>query len=571
MPTIKTVKFSAIALAMTLLSAPAFGAEPATRPVPAAPQPAQAATNPFIFREVSREMGLYPAIKGVRAHAGVLGDYNGDGWIDFFVGTFQTEDSAPSVLFRNDQGKKFVVDDSQPMLLRPGRTTGGMFVDLDNDGDNDFYVANNSSTGGSGKGETLNYLYRNDGNGKFTDLSAESSACPPYATRNVVPIDFDGDGLLDILLGGGRYKEQGRPGGRLLHNLGNLKFEDASERMPEDAGAMTCVSVDVNNDTYPDLFYVSRLGYLLLNDGKGHFTPAKAANETFIAARSKVANQAPAGACFVDLNRDGLLDVVIGQNTGRPWIEPISPRLFLNRGIQDGQPMFEDVTEQAGLVPVPLKTPQIEIHDFDNDGWPDIYCATFKFADGKVYPVIFHNLGVKDGMVHFEQYALGVNDFPTAEDRNLKGSSTVFYNKMIKDRKCVYAVAAPAGDYDHDGRIDIFCAEWWAENPSFLLHNETPAGNWLVISVNNAASTGVNRMGIGSKVRIYEPGKLGQPAALLGCQDINIGYGFSSSQEPIAHFGLGKLTECDVEVILPFNKGTIKKEHVKANQRLMLP
>ena len=562
-----TIRVVAITM-IILLGSAAFANESAT-------QPSQAAKSPFLFREVSQEMGLYPSIKGVRAHAGILGDYNGDGWIDFFVGTFQTEDSSPSVLYRNEQGKRFIVDDSQPSLLRPGRTTGGMFVDLDNDGDNDFYVANNTSGGGSGKGDAPNYLYRNDGGGKFTDVS-DANSCPPYGTRNVVPIDYDGDGLLDILLGGGRFRNQGRPGGRLLHNLGNLKFEDASERMPEDAGAMTCVSVDVNNDTFPDIFYVSRNGYLLLNDGQGSFTPAKAANDVFIAARAKVAGQSPAGACFVDINRDGLLDVVIGQNTDRPWVTPISPGLFLNRGIKDGQPTFEDVTEQAGLVPVPLKTPQLEIHDFDNDGWPDIYCATFKFANGQVYPVIFHNLGAKDGMVRFEQYALGVNDFPTEEDQKLRGSSTTFYNKMIKDRKCVYAVAAPAGDYDRDGRIDIFQAEWWAENPSFLLHNETPGGNWLAVSVTgapgspgrSAAKPGVNRMGIGSKVKIYSPGRLGDPAALLGCQDINIGYGFSSSQEPIAHFGLGNLTECDVEIILPFKKGVINKYRVKANQRL---
>lgn len=549
------------AVPVVLLWALAMVAEAGTDPVD---------RYPFSFRDVSRAAGLYPAIQGVRAHAGILGDYNGDGWVDFFVGTFQTEQSSPSILFRNVKGKEFVPDTSQPLLLRPGRTTGGTFADLDNDGDLDFYLSNNTSDSGSGNGAAPNYLYRNDGGGTFTDVSVESGACPPYSSRNVVPFDLDGDGLLDIMLGGGRYREQGRGGGRFLKNLGGLRFRDASAEcgLPEGFGGYSCASADVNNDTRPDFFFVYRRGGLLINDGHGQLVPAADANAVFAASRA-APNESPYGPCFADVNRDGWLDLVIGQHSERPWIKPVGPRLFLNRGMKNGQVQFEDVTVEAGLTALAMKCPHVEIRDFDNDGWPDIYLSTFKFADKRIFPVIFRNLGIKGGMVRFAEYAMAVNDFPTAEDRAMSGSADRFAEKMNRERKVVYAVAAPCGDYDQDGRIDIFVAEWWAENPSFLLHNETKGGNWIAVTVSRAQ--GVNGMGIGSRVNVYEPGQIGRKEKLIGCQDITIGYGFSSSQEAMAHFGLGSLAECDVEVVLPFSKGVIRKERVKANQRLTVP
>jgi hypothetical protein len=84
------------------------------------------------------------------------------------------------------------------------------------------------------------------------------------------------------------------------------------------------------------------------------------------------------------------------------------------------------------------------------------------------------------------------------------------------------------------------------------------------------AGNGVNRMGIGTLVRVYEAGKLGQPASLIGAREISAGYGYASGQEAIAHFGLGKLDQCDVEVVLPHGKGRIERRGVKADQRLVV-
>jgi hypothetical protein len=81
---------------------------------------------------------------------------------------------------------------------------------------------------------------------------------------------------------------------------------------------------------------------------------------------------------------------------------------------------------------------------------------------------------------------------------------------------------------------------------------------------------GVNRMGIGAKIKIYTAGKLGDATALLGCKDIATGYGYASGQPAIAHFGLGDLQEIDVEIILPHGKGRQELKAVKVNQRLLV-
>jgi hypothetical protein len=530
-----------------------------------APLAGQAADPPFVFRDVGEEAGIGSHLAGIRGHGVAWGDVEGTGWPDLFVATFHNSGSKPSAFLRNNKGKFRL--DPQEHLRTSGLGSGALFVDLTNSGRLDLYVSN-CAHGKEGVLAAPSLLFRNDGGGRFTDVSKASGACPPgYEGRGLAALDFDGDGLLDLVTCEQYYSPNAKTGPALHHNREGFRFENVAKAagLPTDLGGLGIAVADVNNDGWPDIFLSSGAGEhrLLLNDGKGKFREAPGSREVF---RWKVGkDDPPAGVCIADVNRDGLLDIVIGHHPKSPWVTPTPIRLYLNRGIKDGVPTFEDVTEAAGLKPLPMKAPHVEIQDFDNDGWPDIYVSIVKFRDGKPYPMIYRNLGVRDGIPRFSDEAWGVNDWPTAEDRAIKRSGALF-DKMLKEKKIIYMAAAPSCDFDRDGRLDLFLANWWVESPSLLLRNETPGGHWLDVRVEG--KDGVNRMGVGARVNLYVPGKVGEAASLLGSREISIGYGFCSGQEAVAHFGLGKQDTVDVEVILPHGKGKVVQKNVKANQRV---
>jgi len=543
--------------------------------VTSSPVFSQASTGPFRFRDVGEETGFLPAAAGIQGHGAGWGDVDGDGWPDLYVGTFHYTGTKPNMLFRNREGK-FELDD-QPQLRISTRATGVVFADLDGDGDLDLYVGSMPAKADSRLAQRMGHpfrgcsLFRNDGGGRFTDISKESGACPQeFGGRSVTVLDYDGDGRLDLLVGEephSGYNGSPTHTSRLFRNLGDLRFKDVSREagIPEGAAGLGVAAADVNGDTRPDIFLASTLGnYLMINDGKGKFREPEGAHETFAWPTAKGDNMV-CGVAISDVNGDALPDIVLGQHYDHPWIEPVPNRLYLNRGVTKGGVQFEDVTEQAGLVPLPLKGPHVEIQDLDNDGRPDIYTSIIKFADGRPHPVIFHNLGNRGDVPRFECPALTVNDFPTAEDRATKGSGK-FYEKMIADGKIFYSAPGPTCDFNRDGRLDMVLPNWWVEMPSLLLANETEGGRWLDVRVEGGGD--VNPVGIGSRVEIFEAGRAGDAKARLGSREIAKGFGYASSQEAVAHFGLGDQTECDVVVTLPHGKGRIVRKAVSADQRI---
>jgi hypothetical protein len=156
-----------------------------------------------------------------------------------------------------------------------------------------------------------------------------------------------------------------------------------------------------------------------------------------------------------------------------------------------------------------MKSPHVEIQDFDNDGWPDVYTSIVKFAaDGQPHPVIFRGLGLKDGLPTFRTDALAVNDFPTAEEQKL-GDVGPFFAKMQKDHRIVYTAPGPSGDYNRDGKLDLFLANWWVDDRS-LSSKMRRRGHWLDIAVKDKGQP----PGIGGG-QIYPPASSGS-ASLLG-------------------------------------------------------
>ena len=215
---------------------------------------------------------------------------------------------------------------------------------------------------------------------------------PEMETGGVGLIDFDKDGLLDVLCvdGGSVDPDMPRaPGHRLFRNLGNARFEDVTRKaavvIPSGFG-MGCAIGDFDGDTWPDI-YVTQLGsnHLFRNRHDGTF-------EDVTQKAGVAVNSWSTSAAFVDFDADGHLDLfVVNYIRWSPAIEmqcfshggrrdycspvnyhaPAPTVLFRNRG--DGT--FEDVTARAGLDRAYGNGFGVATGDFDGNGHQDFYVA----------------------------------------------------------------------------------------------------------------------------------------------------------------------------------------------------
>ena len=491
--------------------------------------PAQSAEQPELFRDVSSAAGLrFVHRNGQKESATILEttgsgcafwDFDEDGWLDIYMINGRHGSGEGNVLYRNDGTGRFVDVTSKAGVQGQGFGMGCAVGDFDGDGRTDLYVCN------FGRNE----LFRNRGDGTFEEVAAAAGVAAGGWSTSAAFFDADGDDDLDLYVG--RY----------------AKFGPTYPQLCGSAGVMgSCTP-----RTYPpeaDLFYE--------NLGNGRFREASRA----------MGFADPNGRCLgtlvCDYDRDGRPDLYVANDTTRNF-------LFHNLG--GGK--FKEVGESLAVAFGPDGRGEasmgLDAGDIDGDGRWDFVLGSFQGEMDSLYRQTeygtFDHVSLRsgigaptlrsltfgvgffdydnDGWLDIAQVNGHVNDqlekvdpdSPFLQPRQLFRNQG---NGMFQETTARAGVAftRPAvgrglafGDYDNDGRVDLLVNE--NNRPAALLRNETPQpGNWLSIRLRGPRS---NRLGLGASVLLESGGQkqlreVRSTASYIGVNDAR------------CHFGLGQ-------------------------------
>ena len=472
---------------------------------------------------------------------------------------------------------------------------GCVWFDYNHDGKPDLYVVSGRPLDDSIHPYPLkqkpeapphNHLYRNEGDGKFTDVTEQAGVATDLYSIAVAAADYDNDGNVDLLVTG--YGKA-----ILFHNKGDGTFEDVTKKagINVERWSISSTWLDYDRDGCVDLF-VGR--YVQFDPKYRAFYPAD--------------------------NYPGPLDYEGDTN-----------RLYHN----NCNGTFADVTEKSGIAAFKGRTMGVTSADYDGDGWPDIYVANDKtenflfhnkhdgtfeeiatdsdvaygqngestsamgpvFADidgdGKLdlwvtdskYNRLMRNTGkgpfddigptsgVAQANAQYVSWGSGIYDF----DNDGLLDILMFHGgliHMVPQEQSLFRglgngkfadVARAAGpvldvktvsrgacfaDYDNDGKMDAFVVNLGSQ--ATLIHNvSTGAGHWIAFQLRGHKS---NRDGIGTRIEVVT-GTRKQIAERVA------GSGYLSQDDARVHFGLGAATKID-KVVLRWPSG---KEQVLEN------
>ena len=509
--------------------------------------------------------------------------------------------TKPRILFENmlrSSGIHFLLDNSAtPEKYQAETMAGGVAMfDYDNDGLLDIYFTNGARLPDMDKTAARfhNRLFRNNGNGTFTDATNQAGVQGARYAIGAAAADYDNDGHQDLFVTGAN-------GYQLFHNNGDGTFTDVTERAgltkthPELRNAFSSSAgwFDYDNDGRLDLFVVNYLQWssaqdpvclekgiraycspnsyaglpnlLFHNNGDGTFTDVSEASGIFQHIGKGM------GVAFADYDNDGLVDVFVSNDSFRNF-------LFHNRG--DGT--FTEVGLLAGIAydqdGKSVAGMGVDFRDIDNDGLPDLF-ETDMIGDNYL---LFHGAGKG----HFEDrtfasrvaaetsrltgWGTGIFDFDNdgwkdiftanaAIQSNSEAVDNIPYklaNSLLRNNgdgsfTDVSASAgltlpeahrgAAFGDLNNDGRVDVVTNNLNAA-PEILMNRSPGAGHWLLIRLSGTVS---NRDGLGAKLMLTTASGLQYNYATT-----SVGYGSSSDQR--VHFGLGAATRAQrIDIVWP--------------------
>ncbi|HEV3196514.1 MAG TPA: CRTAC1 family protein [Bryobacteraceae bacterium] len=425
------------------------------------------------FTDVTAKMGLDATSgwgQGVCA-----ADYDNDGFTDLFV-TFWGQNH----LYRNVAGRRFE-DVTERAGLRQDRVrynTGCAFLDYDNDGHADLFVANYLrfdpkttpqpgdnpycfyrglpvACGPRGLPFDRNILYRNNGDGTFSDVSDASGISEPDRNYSlgVLTGDFNHDGLTDIYV--------------------------------------AC-------DQTPSLLYI--------NQGTGKFIEEAVLRGVAFDENGKA--MSGMGVTAADYDGDGWPDVF------RSNFSDERETLYRNRG--GGE--FDDVTIAAGIS---RNTRYVGwgcgFFDFDNDGWKDLL-----LVNGHVFPEV-ERLGTD---IHYRDRAILYRNLGGGKFADISESAGPGVLERHPARGAAFA------DYDNDGLIEVLINNQ-NEPPSLLKQAMRPANHWTLLQLTGRRS---NRSGLGARVRVTAGGRtqideVRSGGSYLSQNDLRLHFGLGAAEK----------------------------------------
>jgi hypothetical protein len=460
--------------------------------------------------------------------------------------------------------------------------SGAAFLDYDNDGDQDLYVVNGSILPGFVYKEIpRNILYRNEGDGTFTDRTDKAKVGDTGYGMGVAVADFDNDGYPDLYLANFDTN-------RLYRNKGDGTFTEvtANAGVGDNRWGASAAFADIDADGDLDLYVTNFLHYTL-DENKNCFDKRRGAriycgplhydgvsdilyrnngNGTFTDVTKEAGVENPEGkglgVVFLDYDNDGDVDIYVAND---------SARNFLYRN--DGKGRFTDVTFQSGtgysedgVIQAGMGT---DAGDYDNDGDIDLIVTNFSFDVNTLYQNmgngVFEDVSFQAGLGEpsFPNVGWGVNflDYDNDGDQDLfvaNGHSLYILKERIEEestaqsdllfenhgdgsfsnvsmrsgdyfQKAMVGRGSILGDYDNDGDLDLFVSN--NNQEAYLLRNDGGSqNNWLIIKTIGTKS---NRDGIGARITVFS-GDLSQ------VDEIRSGTSYLSQNESRIHFGLGK-------------------------------
>lgn len=456
------------------------------------------------------------------------GDLDNDGFTDLFV---LGGGNTPDALYRNNGDGSFTDVASEAGVDESHVGAGVTMADYDGDGWLDVYVTSHGPPEAREPGR--HRLWHNNGDGTFTDRAAEADVAWTTSVSadgfGAAFSDYDLDGDLDLFVAGWR---RGTESNRLFRNAGDGTFADVTEEVGiqnEGVRGFGPCWTDLDGDLDPDLLLVADFGttQVYVNDD-GVFRESRAALDV------RLGDAQAMGTTVADVNNDGLLDWYVtaihdDENVGRGT----GNHLFVAR--PDGG--FDERGEELGVDDGGWGWGTVDV-DLNHDGWLDLVetngwsLPAYEDEPSKVF------LNRRGGGFDEVAAAVGLT-------HNVDGLSVVRF------------------DMDNDGDQDIAIT---AANERFSLFRNDIDGadtGWLRVFLDTSDVDGLPPMGFGSTVTVMAGGQM-QVRALNGCAN------YLSSNEPSLHFGLAGADVIDEIIVRWADGSTTTRTAVDVNQTIVL-